>query len=76
MIEYCLAALAPELARLDTLIDREIRRVRARYELSLDEYRGLYVSDASSIPTNLGVNPQHTIMGMAQVLAERLLDRG
>ncbi|MCA9531661.1 MAG: GMC family oxidoreductase [Myxococcales bacterium] len=39
-------------------------------------YEGLYVSDASSIPTNLGVNPQHTIMGMAQVLAERLLDRG
>lgn len=37
---------APELARLDRLIEREILRLRARYELSLDEFRGLYVSDA------------------------------
>lgn len=34
-----------ELARLDCLIHREILRLRARYELSLDEFRGLYVSD-------------------------------
>ena len=32
-------------ARLDLLIEREIARLRARYELSLDEFRGLYVSD-------------------------------
>jgi hypothetical protein len=36
---------AEELARLDSLIAREIARLRARYELSLDEFRGLYVSD-------------------------------
>ena len=36
---------APELARLDQLIEREILRLRARYQLSLDEFRGLYVSD-------------------------------
>ena len=35
----------PELLRLDALIHREVLRLRVRYELSLDEFRGLYVSD-------------------------------
>lgn len=39
------AFLATQFARLDERIEREIRRMRARYELSLDEFRGLYVSD-------------------------------
>ncbi|HSQ62443.1 MAG TPA: GMC family oxidoreductase [Polyangiaceae bacterium] len=34
---------------------------------------GLVVADASVIPTNLGVNPQHTIMGLAMTFAEELL---
>ncbi len=34
-------------------------------------YHGLIVADAAAIPTNLGVNPQHTIMGLAGVFAER-----
>ena len=34
-----------ELARLDLLLHREILRLRAGYQLSLDEYRGLYISD-------------------------------
>ena len=33
---------------------------------------GLYVVDASAIPTTLGVNPQHTIMGLASAWAEAL----
>ncbi|HVY49423.1 MAG TPA: GMC oxidoreductase, partial [Minicystis sp.] len=33
---------------------------------------GLYVVDASAIPTTIGVNPQHTIMGLASAWAERL----
>ena len=33
---------------------------------------GLYVADASVIPTTIGVNPQHTIMALASVFAERL----
>jgi hypothetical protein len=33
------------LSRLDRLLEREILRLRARYQLSLDEFRGLYVSD-------------------------------
>lgn len=32
---------------------------------------GLWVVDASAIPTTLGVNPQHTIMALARVWAER-----
>lgn len=36
---------AADRAWLDAVIAREIRRLRARYELSLDELRGLYVSD-------------------------------
>jgi choline dehydrogenase-like flavoprotein len=34
--------------------------------------RNLHVVDASALPTTLGVNPQHTIMAVAQVVAERL----
>jgi choline dehydrogenase-like flavoprotein len=37
-------------------------------------YEGLVVCDAAVIPSNLGVNPQHTIMGLARVFAEDLLD--
>lgn len=33
---------------------------------------GLYVADASAIPTPLGVNPQHTIMALARLWAEQL----
>jgi choline dehydrogenase-like flavoprotein len=36
-------------------------------------YEGLSVADASAIPTNLGVNPQHTIMALAWRSAEKLL---
>jgi len=34
-----------KLQRLDVLLHREILRLRARYQLSLDEFRGLYISD-------------------------------
>jgi len=37
------------------------------------EREGLYVVDASAIPTTLGVNPQHTIMGLASAWAEELV---
>lgn len=35
--------------------------------------RGLYVCDGSILPTSLGVNPQETIMGLASILADRLV---
>lgn len=34
--------------------------------------RGLYVVDSSVFPTNLGVNPQHTIMALASVAASHI----
>jgi hypothetical protein len=37
--------LAAELRRLNLLLHREILRLRAAYQLSQDEFRGLYVSD-------------------------------
>src|SRR6266511_3120203 len=37
--------LAAELQRLDLLLHRDILYLRASYQLSLDEFRGLYVSD-------------------------------
>lgn len=37
--------------------------------------RDLYVMDASVFPTNLGVNPQHSIMAVTYLAASRLADR-
>src|SRR5262249_39987508 len=37
--------LRADLKWLDLLIHREILRLRAKYQLSLDEFRGLYISD-------------------------------
>lgn len=36
---------------------------------------GLYVVDSSVFPTNLGVNPQHTIMAMSRLASHRLAER-
>jgi choline dehydrogenase-like flavoprotein len=36
------------------------------------EARGLYVVDSSVFPTNLGVNPQHTIMALSRLAATRI----
>ncbi len=41
-------------------------------DLHVWSVRNLHVVDASALPTTLGVNPQHTIMAVAQVVAERL----
>ena len=37
--------LSMAFQRLDLLLQREILRLRASYQLSLDEFRGLYISD-------------------------------
>jgi choline dehydrogenase-like flavoprotein len=44
----------------------------AGFDGAVHGVRGLWVVDASLIPTNLGVNPQHTIMALAMLLAERI----
>jgi choline dehydrogenase-like flavoprotein len=36
-------------------------------------HEGLYVADASLMPDNIGVNPQHTIMALAMIVAEGAL---
>ncbi len=36
------------------------------------EAKNLFVVDSSIFPTNLGVNPQHTIMGVARLAATRI----
>jgi len=36
---------------------------------------GLFVMDASIFPTNLGVNPQHSIMGVTHIAATALAER-
>ncbi len=41
-------------------------------DLAVHGVSGLYVMDASALPTNLGVNPQHTIMGVVWCAAARL----
>jgi len=38
------------------------------------EARGLWVVDSSVFPTNLGVNPQHSIMGLARLAATRVAE--
>jgi choline dehydrogenase-like flavoprotein len=40
------------------------------------EARGLYVVDSSVFPTNLGVNPQHSIMALSRLAATRLAAGG
>lgn len=37
------------------------------------EIRGLYVVDSSVFPTNLGVNPQHSIMAMSRLAATKIV---
>jgi choline dehydrogenase-like flavoprotein len=39
------------------------------------DVRGLFITDSSVFPTNLGVNPQHSIMGLVMVASERLAAR-
>jgi choline dehydrogenase-like flavoprotein len=40
------------------------------------EVAGLYVVDSSVFPTNLGVNPQHSIMAMSRLAATRIAEGG
>jgi ATP-dependent 26S proteasome regulatory subunit len=50
--------LNTQLQRLDLLLHREILRLRARYQLSLDEFRGLYISDQQVDALILGMSQE------------------
>jgi choline dehydrogenase-like flavoprotein len=41
-------------------------------DFQVHDTRGVYVMDSSVFPTNLGVNPQHSIMAVATIAAKRL----
>jgi choline dehydrogenase-like flavoprotein len=41
-------------------------------DFATHDVRALYVVDSSVFPTNLGVNPQHTIMAMSRLAATRI----
>jgi choline dehydrogenase-like flavoprotein len=45
-------------------------------ELEVHGLPGLYVFDSSVFPSNIGVNPQHTISAVSWLAAERLAARG
>jgi choline dehydrogenase-like flavoprotein len=44
-------------------------------DFSTHEARALYVVDSSLFPTNLGVNPQHSIMAIARLAASRIAEQ-
>jgi choline dehydrogenase-like flavoprotein len=44
-------------------------------DLQVHGVDGLYVVDSSVFPTNLGVNPQHSIMALCRLATTRLADR-
>ena len=47
------------MSGLDAMLEREILRLRGRYQLSLDEFRGLYISDEQidALLTAAGIPP-------------------
>lgn len=44
-------------------------------DFATHEAKELYVVDSSVFPTNLGVNPQHSIMAMSRLAATRIAER-
>ncbi len=56
--------LARELAWLDHLLQREVRRQRAVYELAIDEFRGLFVSD-DQVDAYFRAVPENVELGCA-----------
>ncbi len=45
------------------------------HDFAVHGVSNLVVADSAVFPTNIGVNPQHTIMAVARLCAERLADR-
>jgi choline dehydrogenase-like flavoprotein len=53
---------------------REARSSVVGPDFAVHGTTGLYVVDSSVFPTNLGVNPQHTIMALSRFAAQAWLD--
>jgi choline dehydrogenase-like flavoprotein len=58
-------------ARADARADRGV----VDGDLKLHDADNVYVSDASAVPSSIGVNPQITIMALAMRLAYKLLGK-
>ncbi|MEX2631475.1 MAG: ATP-binding protein [Tistlia sp.] len=69
---------ASALAALDVLIAGELQRLRARYALSLDEFRGLYVSDAlvDALLAQSGAGPAAPLPRLTAPLIAPVAERG
>jgi hypothetical protein len=62
--------LCAELRRLDLLLHRAILRLRASYQLALDEFRGLYISDEQvDSLVNRAVGPGSALPGLCELAA-------
>lgn len=68
---HCIAAHLFGTARLGSA---ESTSVVSR-QLEVHDCSGLFVADSSVFPTNLGVNPQHSISAVAWLLGEQLAER-
>jgi choline dehydrogenase-like flavoprotein len=58
-------------ARADARPDRGV----VDEDLEMHDAKGVYLADASVVPSSLGVNPQITIMALSTRLAYHLLDK-
>ncbi len=68
---HCIAAHLFGTARLG--LSKQSSVVNLNGEVH--ELPGLYVTDSSIFPTNIGVNPQHSICALSWLLSERLANR-
>jgi choline dehydrogenase-like flavoprotein len=57
------------------IMGKHASRAVVNQELESFDLPGLYVFDSSVFPTNIGVNPQHTISAVSWLAAERLAQR-
>jgi choline dehydrogenase-like flavoprotein len=56
------------------VMGKDPRRSVVAPDLHVRGVRGLHVVDAACLPTTLGVNPQHTIMAVARIIAARVVN--
>ena len=72
-VDFC--PVNARLPWLDAVLSRGYVRRYATAERETSEVRGLYVSDAASLPGNTGANPQVTIMANALRIADAIATR-
>ena len=58
-----------------TVMGRDPRNSVVRPDGALHGLEGLYVTDSGVFPTNLGVNPQHSICAVSWLIAEHVAEQ-